>query len=87
MAPHFHPEQPGLPKDSGSDKDGAIYLRRLKGAAACKEGKDPVAREAPKIAAAMAALGLKGRRESARFRCSGSVEFRAEGSEHVFGER
>lgn len=80
MDPHIYPEQPGLGNDPGNDEDGANYLRRLKGTAN-NGGEDPVAREAPKIAVAMAALGLRERRESPRFRCSGSVEFRAAGSD------
>ena len=86
MDPHIDSEQPGLPKSPGNDDDGANYLRRLKGSVTERAAGDPSAPDPGKLAAAMATLGLKERRQSPRLRCSGSVEFRAEGSDvHMWG--
>ena len=82
MDPHIHPEEPGLPKSPGNNDDvGANYLRQLKGGLEQRPAGEPSAPEAGKLAAAMATLGLKERRQSPRLRCSGSVEFRVEGDE------
>jgi PilZ domain len=75
--PHIYPEQPGLSPDSSEGKDGVKNLRLLKGEAAEGEpagaaGRAPAATDAP---------AFKERRRSPRLRCSGSVEFRAEGSD------
>jgi hypothetical protein len=72
---NLYPEQPGLPQDSSDDKDGANYLRRLKGPGA----KYPSG--TPGSTAALASVGIVERRQSHRLRCSGSVEFQAEGSD------
>jgi hypothetical protein len=74
-------EKPGLPQDSSDDKDGANYLRRLKGSGAEKGLAETTEQEAGKMAAAMTTLGFKERRQSPRLRCSGSVEFQTAGSE------
>lgn len=81
MDPHIYPEQPGLPPDSGSSEEGVNYLRRLKTTAA--EGAPAAASAAAKgggRAPAAVTPVWKERRKSPRFRCSGNVEFRAEGS-------
>jgi len=79
--PHIYSGQPGLPPDSGSSEEGVNYLRRL---------KTTVAEGAPAAASAAAKGGGKApatvpewteKRRSPRLRCSGSVEFRAEGSD------
>jgi PilZ domain-containing protein len=56
--------------------DGADYLRRLKSEAAPPEPSSSIV--AP---AAASSTGSKERRRSPRFQCSGSVEFRPEGSD------
>ena len=78
---NLYPEQPGFPQDSSDDKDGANYLRRLKGSGAEKGLAETTVQEASKMATAMTTLGLIERRQSHRLRCSGSVEFQAEGSD------
>lgn len=80
MDPHIYPEQPGLSKGPDKDDEGANYLRHLKGSAGERAAGDPPGLEG-KLAAAMATLGFKERRQSPRLRCSGSVEFRVAGSE------
>ena len=79
MDPRIHLEEPGLPPESTGGAEGVNYLRRLKevvaqgappsalaldDATALPDGFPPIANE---------------RRQSVRIRCSGSVEFRAEG--------
>jgi hypothetical protein len=60
--------------------DSVNYLRRLKGQVA--EGAPSGARRADgKTGATTMGPGFKDRRASPRFRCSGTVEFRAEGSD------
>ncbi len=86
MDPHIDPEQPGLPVSPGNDDNGASYRLRLNESGADRATGDPSASDAGILAAAMATLGLKERRQSPRLRCSGSVEFRAEGSDvHMWG--
>ena len=72
-------EQPGLSFSSQRADDGADHLRRM---------KDQSSQPSPRIAEAVSAssehselLGGKERRRSPRFRCSGSAEFRLEGSD------
>ncbi len=81
MDPHISPEQSGLSPDSSKSEDAVNYLRRLRepvaggmssGAAARGDGKPGVATMGP---------GFKDRRQSPRLRCSGSVEFRVQGSD------
>jgi hypothetical protein len=78
--PHICPELPGLPPDLSKSEEGVDYLRHLKGSV--REGVAAAApRGGDRTAAAMAAPGFKERRQSPRLRCSGSVEFRAAGSD------
>ena len=80
MDPHIHPEQPGLSPDASNGEEGVNYLLRLKGSAA--EGVPADA--APKNGGTpetTPTVDWKERRQSPRLRCSGSVEFRAEGSD------
>lgn len=77
MNPDICPAQPGLPQEPTKDENGASYLRNLKEGAPANS----VAEHAGKVAAAMVTLGLKERRATPRLRCSGSVEFRADGSD------
>ena len=77
MDPNIVSEQTGLTPNSRRDEDGASYLRRLKGGtAATAEVRSDAGAAAGNVAGAW-----KERRRSERLRCSGSVEFRAEGSE------
>lgn len=77
MDPNFLSEQAGLTPESSKGEDGANYLRRLKGGAPAKaEVKSDAG-----AATGKAAAGWRERRQSPRLRCSGSVEFRAEGSD------
>ncbi len=82
MDPHIYSGQPGLPPDSGSSEEGVNYLRRLKTTVA--EGAPAAANAAAKgggKAPAAVTPEWKEKRRSPRLRCSGSVEFRAEGSD------
>ena len=82
MDPHTNSEEHDLPPDSSKDADGVNYLRRLKGPVAEGVAAAAAARGDRKTGATtMADPGFKDRRQSPRIRCSGSVEFRAEGSE------
>ncbi|MFY9841846.1 MAG: PilZ domain-containing protein [Terriglobales bacterium] len=86
MDSHIHPEQPGLPSDPGKNDEGVNYLRRLKGGQAepaAVEAKDEAnaGGEGETGAAVEAGGGWKERRQSPRLRCSGSAEFRTEGSD------
>lgn len=72
MDPNTYIDQPGLNPDKRNSDEGASYLRRLR---TDTPGLSP-AESAP----ATAYQGHE-RRRSPRFRCSGSVEFKAEGSE------
>jgi hypothetical protein len=78
--PHLFSRPGGMPSDASDGGEGVNYLRRLKGelvertpAEAIVEGHG----RAPEAAIA----GVRERRESPRLRCSGSVEFRADGSD------
>jgi hypothetical protein len=77
--PRIHLEGHGLPGESGSSAEGVSYLRRL---------KEDVAEIAPASAAELDnakaltdgfPLNSNEQRQSVRIRCSGSVEFWAEG--------
>jgi hypothetical protein len=77
--PNFLSEQPGAAPDSSIGEEGVSYLRRLK-----KEVGDAPAWAAvqghAKAEAAGTTIDWEERRRSARLRCSGSAEFRTEGS-------
>lgn len=73
MDPNAYIEQPELNPDTRNTDDGANYLRRLR-----TEGSPETPAAAP---TATPAFGGKERRRSPRFRCSGSVEFKADGSD------
>jgi len=78
--PHIYPGQPGLSPDSSDGEEGVNYLRRLKG----KPAEDAPADAAVKSGGGPATtptVAWKERRQSPRLRCSGSAEFRAEGSD------
>ncbi|MGD1216263.1 MAG: PilZ domain-containing protein [Terriglobales bacterium] len=80
MDPHIYPGQPGLSPDSSDGEEGVNYLRRLKG----KPAEDAPADAAVKSGGGPATtptVAWKERRQSPRLRCSGSAEFRAEGSD------
>ena len=81
MDPHIHPDEQGLSPDSSKGGDGVSYLRRLKAPVAEGARSAAAARGASKTAAATAGPGFQDRRQSPRLRCSGSVEFRAQGSD------
>lgn len=79
MDPNLYAEQPGLPLDTHKSEEGASYLRRLKTQVSA-EGSTGAVGQANPVPGAVAYSG-KERRRSPRFRCNGSVEFRAEGSD------
>lgn len=79
MDPHV--EQPGSSPDSSKREDGGNYLRRLRGDPAEGAPADAAARGAGRTPGAMTTAALRERRQSPRLRCSGSVEFRAEGND------
>ena len=78
MDPNILSEQPGLSPDSRKTEEGVNYLRRLKGESV---RESPASTTAKGGGSAPAANGWKERRQSPRLRCSGSAEFRAEGSD------
>lgn len=71
-------EELGAPSNHGAS-NRADHLRQLKDGQT--DPADASAAAEKRLAAALAKLGLKERRMSPRQRCSGSVEFRAEGSD------
>jgi len=81
LDPRINPGQPVLPKDSSSGEEGVNYLRRLKGGAAEGASTDAVATGGGRTPADATSPAWKERRQSPRLRCSGSVEFRAEGND------
>ena len=81
MDPNILSEQRGSLPDLSTGEEGANYLRRLKGgikgvAPAAANGKSD-----GRVPAARTSADFKERRQSPRLRCSGSVEFRVEGSD------
>jgi PilZ domain len=72
----------GVSPDSGESADGADYLRRLKGPVDTGSTAVAVTTEGSRTAAETAnqSTAFKERRRAPRFRCSGSAEFRAEGT-------
>jgi hypothetical protein len=75
--PNIFSEQTGLRPESHRDEEGVSYLRRLKGGTAATAE----VRSEARAGAGKATGGWKEKRRSPRLRCSGSVEYRAEGSE------
>jgi hypothetical protein len=82
--PRIQPEEPGLPEESSNNEEGVNYLRRLKVGvvenAAANAPASAAAKGDSKTVTAPVAADFKERRQSVRIRCSGSVEFRAEGN-------
>lgn len=76
MDPNLYAEQPGMTPDSRNSEDGANYLRRMKIESSAATPGTPIA--VPNDGATYTG---KDRRRSPRFRCTGSVEFKAEGSD------
>lgn len=72
----------GVSPDSGESADGADYLRRLKGPVNAGSPELAVTTEGDRTAAETAnpSTAFKERRRTPRYRCSGSAEFRAEGT-------
>lgn len=81
MDPHVESEQPGLSPSAHKPEDGATYLRQLKSEAGEDAPTTPTATSSIAVPAAAASPGLKERRRSPRLQCSGSAEFRPEGSD------
>ncbi|MGA2202564.1 MAG: PilZ domain-containing protein [Terriglobales bacterium] len=82
MDPHIYSGQPGSPPDSSDGEEGVNYLRRLKATVA--EGAPAAGNPAPngggRAPADANSPEWEERRQSPRLRCSGSAEFRTEGS-------
>jgi hypothetical protein len=74
------PVQPDLAPDSSNGDESVDYLRRLKGEVAQAAPADAVALGGGAPATANS-VAWKERRQSPRLRCSGSAEFRTEGSD------
>ncbi|MBI3646751.1 MAG: PilZ domain-containing protein [Acidobacteriales bacterium] len=81
MDPHAYAEQPGLTPESRKTDDGVDYLRRLKSQAGGEDRAGPVASAGSSVAAPQTSYRGKERRLSPRFRCAGSAEFKAQGSD------
>ncbi len=80
MDPHIRSEETDSLHEAGKDDDAANYLRRLR--ATASEGLPAAATAAcDEKTPAAKAIDWKERRQSPRLRCSGSAEFRAEGSD------
>jgi hypothetical protein len=79
--PHVYAEQPGLTPESRKTDDGANYLRRLKAETDGEELSSRALRTGSAAAGPQTSFTGKERRRSIRYRCSGSVEFRSEGSD------
>ena len=85
MDPNIHLEQPGLAEGRGQGEETAAYLRRLK-AQLTEDAAHGGAEADTQIPATQSSLPIKERRQSQRFPCSGSVEFKTEGSDvHMWG--
>jgi len=79
MDPNFQCEERGLVQDRGRSDDNAAYLRRLKAQqveSAPRTGADPDT----SLISPQCNPVIKERRQSRRYACSGSVEFKVEGS-------
>ena len=71
----------GSPSDSCSGEEGVNYLRRLKGEVRNGVPADASAQSDGRSQTMTTTPALEERRQSPRLRCSGSVEFRTEGSD------
>lgn len=80
MDPNVYHLQPGVPEDLGPVDDGASYLRRLKAQPAEAIAVASEVAGAPQVPDGNLPPGMKERRRSPRFACSGCVELLAEGS-------
>jgi len=78
--PYVSAEQPDPRPDSRKTDDGASYLRRLKAQTEGEEPSSTAASAGPTALAPQNSFAGKERRRSPRFRCAGSAEFTAEGS-------
>ena len=81
MDPNFEAEQPGLSRNTQKTEESVDYLRRLKTQATDGAPSTPAATSSIVVPAAASSPGVKERRRSPRFHCSGSAEFRPEGSD------
>jgi len=79
--PNFEAEQPGLSRNTQKTEESVDYLRRLKTQAKDDAPSTPAATSSIVVPAAASSPGVKERRRSPRFHCSGSAEFRPEGSD------
>jgi len=79
--PRVHPEQPGWSREPVESEDGVNYLRRLKGGLTKPAPAASDAKSSGTAPAATAGPGWNERRQSPRYRCSGSAEFRVIGSD------
>lgn len=79
MDPRILLEEPGLPGESGSSAESVSHLRRLKGDVAVGPPASSAALDDAKALTDGFPSNVGERRRSVRLRCSGSVEFRAEG--------
>jgi len=79
--PHIYPGQPGLSPDSSDGEESVNYLRRLKGDVAGSAPADATAKGGGGAPTGADSFAWKELRQSPRLRCSGSVKFRAEGSD------
>ena len=81
MDPDIDSEQLGLSPGAHKREEGATHLRQLKTEAAEDAPVTPAATSSIAVPAVAASPGFKERRRSPRLQCSGSAEFRPEGSD------
>ena len=81
MDPHIYPGRTGLAPDASNVEEGVNYLRRLRGNTSEGAAADAAPAAKSRGGAVTPTVEWKERRQSPRFRCSGSAEFRAEGSD------
>jgi hypothetical protein len=79
--PKIETEQPGGSPDPRKAEEGANYLRRLKAHGTPDAPSTPAATSRIVVPATPTSPSFKERRRSPRFQCSGSAEFRPEGSD------
>lgn len=80
MDPNVIHEQPSLPEGGSHVDDSAAYLRRLR-AQHLETALEAQANAGVSIPVDKSSTGTRERRRSERFLCSGSVEFKTEGSD------